>query len=183
MSLTQRVRDCRYSKGWGPDELANRAAISRTALYQIESGRTELPRAGTLRRIALALEVSMESLLGHGDELNGTFGGLPIANARKPRVQGDWLPSEGGPLVMPTGTLSPAPVTTRAVADEARFAVDALELSPPTPTSLATDSILSSRTQELTRKLHDLLSSPLGNGIAQIIEESYRLLPMMDCTH
>ena len=67
MSLAQRVRDYRYSKGWGPDELANRAAISRTALYQIESGKTELPRAGTLRRIALALEVPMDSLLGHGE--------------------------------------------------------------------------------------------------------------------
>ncbi|MHC5543173.1 helix-turn-helix domain-containing protein, partial [Singulisphaera rosea] len=68
MTLAQRVRDYRYSKGWGPDELASRAAISRTALYQIESGKTELPRAGTLRRIALALDVSMETLLGHSDE-------------------------------------------------------------------------------------------------------------------
>jgi transcriptional regulator with XRE-family HTH domain len=57
MSLAQKVRDFRYSKGWGPDELANRAEISRTALYQIESGKTGLPRAGTLRRIAVALEV------------------------------------------------------------------------------------------------------------------------------
>ena len=69
-SLAQRVRDYRYSKGWGPDELASRAAISRTALYQIESGKTELPRAGTLRRIALALDVSMETLLGHPEGLS-----------------------------------------------------------------------------------------------------------------
>ena len=27
MTLAQRVRDCRYSKGWGPDELASRAEI------------------------------------------------------------------------------------------------------------------------------------------------------------
>ena len=44
MTLAQRVKDCRYAKGWGPDELASRAAISRTALYQIESGKTEHPR-------------------------------------------------------------------------------------------------------------------------------------------
>ena len=43
ISLAQRVRDFRYSKGWGPDELATRAEISRTALYQIESGKTGLP--------------------------------------------------------------------------------------------------------------------------------------------
>ena len=67
MSLAQRVRDFRYSKGWGPDELASRAEISRTALYQIESGKTGLPRAGTLRRIAVALDVSMDELLGNPD--------------------------------------------------------------------------------------------------------------------
>jgi len=81
MSLAQRVRDFRYTKGWGPDELASRAAISRTALYQIESGKTELPRAGTLRRIALALEVSMESLLGHGDAGKSGNGTHPAVTA------------------------------------------------------------------------------------------------------
>src|SRR3984885_2295793 len=99
MSLAQRVRDCRYSKGWGPDELANRAEISRTALYQIESGRTELPRAGTLRRIAIALEVPMEDLLGTGNEPE--FMPRPIerqqpfstANGRL-----SWSPMEEGPL-------------------------------------------------------------------------------------
>ena len=63
MSIAQRVRDMRYVKGWGPDELANRAEISRTALYQIENGKTGLPRAATLRRIAVALEVPLENLL------------------------------------------------------------------------------------------------------------------------
>src|SRR3954471_23421019 len=81
MSLAQRVRDFRYSKGWGPDELASRASISRTALYQIESGKTELPRAGTLRRIALALEVSMESLLGHGEPGKPGQGALPAGSS------------------------------------------------------------------------------------------------------
>src|SRR5437764_6977526 len=63
MTLARRVRDCRYAKGWGPDELANRAAISRTALYQIECGKTETPRAATLRRIAEALEIPIDTLL------------------------------------------------------------------------------------------------------------------------
>ncbi len=64
MTLAQRVRDQRYAKGWGPDELASRASISRTALYQIESGKTEQPRAATLRRIAQALDIPTEALLG-----------------------------------------------------------------------------------------------------------------------
>ena len=65
MSLAQRVRDYRYAKGWGPDELASRADISRTALYQIESGKTELPRAATVRRIARAFGIAVEVLLDH----------------------------------------------------------------------------------------------------------------------
>src|SRR6476661_7469692 len=100
MSLAQRVRDFRYTKGWGPDELASRAAISRTALYQIESGKTELPRAGTLRRIALALDVSMETLLGHG-EAGPASAGLAASPGRKSRGNGEWVPAEGGPLSVP----------------------------------------------------------------------------------
>jgi transcriptional regulator with XRE-family HTH domain len=68
MTLAERIRDCRYAKGWGPDELAQRADISRTALYQIECGKTETPRAGTLRRIARALEVPIDRLLGRGPD-------------------------------------------------------------------------------------------------------------------
>ena len=64
MTLAQRIRDQRYAKGWGPDELASRASISRTALYQIESGKTEQPRAATVRRIAEALNIPTETLLG-----------------------------------------------------------------------------------------------------------------------
>src|SRR5262249_62421534 len=95
-SLAQRVRDCRSSKGWGPDELASRAAISRTALYQIESGKTELPRAGTLRRIALALDVSMEALLGHPE--SGKSSGPAAAGYAAPqggRARG--MAAEGDP--------------------------------------------------------------------------------------
>src|SRR5262249_55683567 len=105
MSLAQRVRDFRYSKGWGPDELASRASISRTALYQIESGKTELPRAGTLRRIAIALEVPMESLLGHGEagkSGQGALAGASASASRKARTPSGWLPAEGGPLTVPS---------------------------------------------------------------------------------
>ena len=63
MNLAKRIRDLRYAKGWGPDELANRAKISRTALYQIERGNTSKPQAGTLRRISRALGVPLEILL------------------------------------------------------------------------------------------------------------------------
>src|ERR1700742_4785029 len=85
MTLAQRVKDCRYAKGWGPDELASRASISRTALYQIESGKTEQPRAGTLRRIAEALSVPPESLRGPQNGLgtvSAPWSGEPTAAPR-----------------------------------------------------------------------------------------------------
>lgn len=63
MNIAHGIRQLRYAKGWGPDELASRAHISRTTLYHIESGRTELPRAATLRRIARALGVAPERFL------------------------------------------------------------------------------------------------------------------------
>ena len=104
MSLAQRVRDFRYSKGWGPDELASRAEISRTALYQIESGKTGLPRAGTLRRIAVALEVSMDELLGN-PEPAGQLGTRPSKDpffaASRLSDFSDWIPEEGGSLSLP----------------------------------------------------------------------------------
>jgi transcriptional regulator with XRE-family HTH domain len=175
MSLAQRVRDFRYTKGWGPDELASRAAISRTALYQIESGKTELPRAGTLRRIALALEVSMESLLGHGETAKSAQGTLPASSAsRKVRNQADWIPSEGGPLTISTTR----PGLTFGTTDDARFAVEAPSVPVPPP-ALADGLMVSPREHELARKLHELLASPLGEGVALIVEESYRLLPLI----
>jgi transcriptional regulator with XRE-family HTH domain len=177
MSLSQRVRDYRYSKGWGPDELASRASISRTALYQIESGKTELPRAGTLRRIAIALEVPMESLLGHGEAETPDRGALPASTSRKVRKQVEWIPSEGGPLSVPASRAAPGanPVPTVEAAGDARFAVAAQGVSAP---ALANGTSLP-RTHELVRKLQELLASPLGEGVALIVEESHRLLPLI----
>src|SRR5512144_1125995 len=103
ISLAQRVRDFRYSKGWGPDELASRAEISRTALYQIESGKTGLPRAGTLRRIAVALDVSMDDLLGNPEPSGSRPGKEPSIAGSRLHEFGDWLPAEGGPLSVPPG--------------------------------------------------------------------------------
>jgi transcriptional regulator with XRE-family HTH domain len=135
MTLAQRVRDQRYAKGWGPDELASRASISRTALYQIESGKTEQPRAATIRRIAQALDIPTESLLGPH---------LGI-------VSGGW--SEGATPALPRSTES----------------VFAARFRP--------EETLASVRGDLDRKFHELLASPLGEGVARIVEESHRILP------
>jgi transcriptional regulator with XRE-family HTH domain len=135
MNLAKRIRDLRYSKGWGPDELANRAKISRTALYQIERGNTSKPQAGTLRRISRALGVPLEILLdstpvlGEHDAAEGMTEGAPMAH------------------------------TMLGSGIERSYSSD--------------------RAEELTEKFRMLLASPLADGIARIVEESFRLIPII----
>jgi transcriptional regulator with XRE-family HTH domain len=172
MSLAQRVRDFRYSKGWGPDELANRAEISRTALYQIESGKTGLPRAGTLRRIAVALEVPMEDLLGNEEEATDMEAVVDrVSLPRRSPGLYDWVPSsEGGPLaVAAVGSFRALSATA---SDDLRFAIDTV-----TPVKTNGHESIYVREGELMSKLHDLLHSPLGESVARIVEELHTVVP------
>ena len=135
MNLAKRIRDLRYSKGWGPDELANRAKISRTALYQIERGNTSKPQAGTLRRISRALGVPLEILLDSTS------------------ILAEGMPSSEGPSEVGTFTHMASGVAER--------------------------SLSSDRADELIEKFRMLLASPLADGVARIVEESFRLLPII----
>jgi transcriptional regulator with XRE-family HTH domain len=131
MNLSRKIRDFRYAKGWGPDELASRAKISRTALYQIERGSTSKPQAGTLRRISRALGVPLEVLL-----------------------------------------------TTTSVSNESTKGLSASPSATP-PGLLSVRVPSADRADELIEKFRLLLSSPLAEGIARIVEESFRLLPII----
>jgi transcriptional regulator with XRE-family HTH domain len=133
MNLSRRIRDLRYAKGWGPDELASRAKISRTALYQIERGNTSKPQAGTLRRISRALGVPLEILLDS-----------PIVS------------TEGS-----SGVLADSVTATPA--------------SGVIPGRVPS----SDRAEELLEKFRLILASPLAEGVARIVEESFRLLPII----
>jgi len=169
MNLAIRVRDYRYAKGWGPDELANRAEISRTALYQIESGKTELPRAGTLRRIAIALEVSMEDLLGTS---GATTGPAVVSEKKRGKNRLQWLPGEGGPLLVPSeASHGVSPSFTSTNGDEHRFVVKNGRAHTPFSESVFL------REGELMSKLHDLLHSSLGEGVARILEDLHAIVP------
>ena len=169
MTIATRVRDCRYSKGWGPDELASRAEISRTALYQIECGKTETPRASTLRRIAKALDVSIEALLGR-DDANRSIHDRAMALESRPspsRSNDGWNTTDLVPRtdfgsfesVSPTSS-----VTTSRVRPSVRPFVARYN---------------SHRDEELLTKFQELLASPLGEGLARLIEESHRMLPQI----
>ncbi len=132
-SLSEKIRDLRYAKGWGPDELAGRAKISRTALYQIERGGTSKPQAATLKRISRALGVPLEALLA-------------------------------------TSTTSHEGSTAFSEQEAAATSVSHL-----VPTSVAS----SDRADDLIEKFRLLLASPLAEGVARIVEESFRLLPII----
>jgi len=133
MNLSRRIRDLPYAKGWGPDELAGRAKISRTALYQIERGNTSKPQAGTLRRISRALGVPLEVLL------------------------------------------ETTPVSTELDVEPT------VNAATPNPSSLvaAGRGASSERAEELMEKFRLILGSPLAEGVARIVEESFRLLPII----
>jgi len=57
-----RIRAACLEKGWDVGELARRAHISRTTLYQLERGMTGNPRTSTLSKIASALEIDPDEL-------------------------------------------------------------------------------------------------------------------------
>ena len=174
MSLAQRVRDFRYSKGWGPDELAGRAEISRTALYQIESGKTGLPRAGTLRRIAVALEVSMDDLLGHPDPTSQppTRSSNDASLTQLPACMNS---ATGFPRKVGLSPSRPATairvIITRCLSQEPRVEETRFGIEAQRRNGTASVKNLVIREGELMSKLHDLLHSPLGTGIARIVDE------------
>lgn len=125
MSLSKRIRDLRYAKGWGPDDLAAQAGLSRTALYNIERERTRHPHANTVRQIAEALQVPIEALYD--------------AN---PRESGDARPRR----------------RAKGAKNSHRQFLSA------------------ERRWEVEGKFLEILGSPLADGIALLVEESYHLL-------
>ena len=162
------------SKGWGPDELASRAEISRTALYQIESGKTGLPRAGTLRRIAVALDVSMDELLGNPDS-TGHSAPRPSSDlsyaASRMHDFNDWIPSEGGALSIPASNAHVGNHHHLVSLEEPRLEDTRFGAEAQRRGVTASFENLLMREGELMSKLHDLLHSPLGSGIARIVDE------------
>lgn len=135
--------------------MAQKADISRTALYQIECGKTEAPRAGTIRRIARALEVPVERLLGQE-----SIEAAPISAATAGEVFAGALES----------TLPDRFEGFRGRAYPERIeSISAYGLRAPAP----------SRETEILLKLREVLASPLGESVSRIVEESYRMLPAL----
>ena len=70
-SLGERIRKAREFCGMSQSALARRIGVSKQALYQMESGKTEDPGALKIKAIAIALRVNANYLLGLSEEMEG----------------------------------------------------------------------------------------------------------------
>lgn len=68
-SLGDRIRKAREHYGMSQAELARRVKISKQALYQMESGKTEDPGVLKIKAIATTLRVNIAYLLGMSDDM------------------------------------------------------------------------------------------------------------------
>ncbi len=127
----------------------------------------------------------MDELLGYGDGSSHALSGSPAQgraaidhHALMPRSRelNDWIPSEGGPLAG-SGYPAPAHPSFYALRDEHRGDEQRPAQDPLRIRSMAAQESLLVREGELMSKLHDLLHSPLGQGIARIIEELHQIHP------
>ena len=64
----ERIRELRKARGLNQEQLAELASLNRVTVAKYESGRIE-PGAQALSRIADALEVTTDALLGRSDEI------------------------------------------------------------------------------------------------------------------
>lgn len=65
IALGARLRAARAAVDWNQAELARHSGIGASQVSQLESGHIRDPGVRILYRIALALGVTMEDLLGH----------------------------------------------------------------------------------------------------------------------
>lgn len=71
IDLGLRLFQLREQQGWSMVELSRRAGISRTTLSNLERNKGQTPTLATLRRIASAFGISVETMLRERPILSG----------------------------------------------------------------------------------------------------------------
>lgn len=165
-----RIRSLCAQQGWDIGELARRAQVSRTTLYQLDRGRIRRPHAATLGRIAAALGLSLADLLrpagpepANGRELDRraaerAFDRLTnpvVADVldQRPELFENWSADEWDELYSTFGTggqLTPDGVVQAAEAI--------------------------ARKRETVQQLHVLLETHLGDVAAKMIATLYQMV-------
>ena len=67
--IAERIRTARVLRGWSQKELAKRAGLHHVMLNRLEKGHKAGVQAETIRRLAEALRVSSDYLLGLKEKL------------------------------------------------------------------------------------------------------------------
>jgi hypothetical protein len=120
----------------------------------------------------------MDELLGNAEPAGGVKArpghDHPMAVSRG-RDLSEWIPGEGGPLNLPQGSPHSAALGHSAALDDSRnderFGVESQRRGPSAPLD-----VLLMREGELMSKLHDLLHSPMGQGIARIVDDLHGMI-------
>lgn len=81
MTLGARIQRARKSQGLTVDELADFSGVNRALIYRIEAGNT--CQIETLRRLAISLSVTTDSLLGLAPAEPEVSDDPPAANTPK----------------------------------------------------------------------------------------------------
>jgi transcriptional regulator with XRE-family HTH domain len=102
LALAARLRVLRHFRGWTQGQLGQEAGVSRQYVSGLEKGKRPRPRGETLERLATALGVDVEQLLGQAP--------LPELGAVAPAdAEGEAGPSgtEGPGELVPVETVQP----------------------------------------------------------------------------
>lgn len=101
MTIAHRVRNGREGLGWSLEDLARQASVSKSYLWQLESGRSANPSMDVLIRIAEALDTTIAALLGtegvraaDDGELEGELDSSLAAFLSERRRSGHAVPQE-----------------------------------------------------------------------------------------
>lgn len=62
--ISENIKKYRKKKGLSQDKLAKLADVTHTTLVKLESGANDNPTIKTLKKIAGALEISLDELVG-----------------------------------------------------------------------------------------------------------------------
>lgn len=65
------VRQLREQQGWSQEALAERADLNRSYVGELERGQA-IPSLLTLKKLALALDMSLASLMAHAERIEQT---------------------------------------------------------------------------------------------------------------
>ena len=95
----EKIRDLRKERNLNQDQLAELASLNRVTIAKYESGRVE-PGAQALARIADALEVSTDVLLGRTEEMPEINDSPKTIEARAVSSGMDKLPKEQREMIL-----------------------------------------------------------------------------------